>query len=215
MSAPLDRTRNALADHDRALHGLFDALLGDLVPGDGSGANPPTARHPGAPSGVAPFNDPADLPLTEEMPLQGGVRHSWAAQRFKVLLFGIGGLQLAMPLLLMRGVSRLPPRLHRLPGGPVWLLGLTHRQGTTVTVADLGPLLGIGESCKAPRYLLVIGDGRVGVVCEHLEDTLLVDPGAVRWRRGPSRATWLAGVLSGSLCALLDADVISEAIRHG
>ena len=82
-------------------------------------------------------------------------------------------------------------------------------------MVDLGLLVGIEARCTATRYLLVIGDGNVALACDRIEDAPLIASGQVRWRRGGAPAPWLAGVLSETLCVLLDADALIASIRHG
>ena len=112
-------------------------------------------------------------------------------------------------------LALLPEGRVRLPGQPSWHLGVVRLRSGLVTMADLGLLVGIEARCTAARYLLVIGDGKVALVCDRIEDATLIASGQAHWRRGGTPAAWLAGMLSETLCALLDADALVASIRHG
>ncbi|MCG6967365.1 MAG: chemotaxis protein CheW [Chromatiaceae bacterium] len=225
-AAPVRPSR--LAAHDNALHGLLESLLAELpeeVEALPAAAQPALATvHAPAPGpgGVAavPLNDQAARPLTAQVsppstPADPAVP-AWGAQGFRALLFRIGAYRFAMPLVLLRSIAPLAERLTGVAGRPAWQLGLLRYRGRPVLVTDLGPLLGIQARCAAPRYLLVIGDGRTAVACDQIEQAVVVGTGDVRWRAAAAgRAVWLAGLLLRQMCAVLDADVIDERIRHG
>jgi purine-binding chemotaxis protein CheW len=115
----------------------------------------------------------------------------------------------------MRSIAQVPDRLVKLPGRPAWQRGLVRYRGDSVLVADLGLLLGIKAGCEAPRYLLIIGDGRCAFECDSIEDAVPVVSRDVHWGRRTEGRAWLAGLLADRMCALLDADAIAGKIRHG
>lgn len=209
--------RGGLAEHDAALQGLLTSLLGGLpTEAPGGAVRPPEANT--AAVTEASLNEPDARPLNQHAvarPVDRQVAPAWTTQRFRALQFRCGEFRFAMPLILMRGVCEFPRRLHRVPGRPHWQLGLFRYRGQSLVVADLGPLLAIGAPCADPRYLLVIGDGQAAVVCDALDEAVVVEPEAVRWRIGAARHRWLLGLLVGPMCSLLDADVLNELIRHG
>jgi chemotaxis signal transduction protein len=205
-----------LAQADRALSGLLDALLAEATvpaPGreDATGLNVGAARPL---AGEEPPSAPACQDASAQGCGHGQGPPPWAARPFRVLLFAIGDTRLAMPLLRMAAVVPLPARLGRLPGQAAWQLGVTRVRGRNVTVADLGGLVGIGERCRDARYLLLIGDGTAAVACDRIEDIETVEPDAVRWPQRPAPGQWLAGLLLCRLCALVDPAALENAIRH-
>ena len=201
-----------LVGHDAALDSLLSALLAEA---------PEAFDEPaGADADGADGTRPAGLKADPDEPLSDqrvDLVHgpAWAAQAFRVLLFQIGGYRFALPLLHMRSVSLLPDGCVRLPGQPPWHLGVARLRGGPVVMVDLGLLVGIEACCSAARYLLVVGDGNLALVCDRIDDAPLVPPEKVRWRRGGDDKAWLAGLLSEVMCVLLDADAITAEIRHG
>lgn len=211
MAADPPPRRTPLVGHDAALSSLLSALLAEIPGPAGEAAEQAATRDQRRPPGLKagrhkPLDDRAvDLPA----------RPSWAASAFRVLLFGIGGYRFALPLIRMRSVALLPEDRVRLPGQPSWHLGVTRLRGGQVLMVDLGLLVGIEARCSAARYLLVVGDGNVALVCDRIDDAALVRPEQVRWRRRGGGGAWLAGLLSEAMCVLLDADAIAAKVRHG
>lgn len=198
-----------LAGHATALPRLLESLLAEIP--DDAPAAPPAVAEP-------VLNPVATRPLTrEEAKVQQGVTDvpAWACQAFRALLFRVGAYRFAMPLVLMRGVDLVPARPTCVPGQARWHLGVVRHRGVPVVLADLGALLGLAAANATPRYLLLIGDGDCAIGCDLIEDAVMVEPDDVRWRarnRGPG---WLAGLLIGPMCALLDPGVIGQQVRHG
>lgn len=207
-----------LVGHDKALGTLLASLLAEVS----SAAGEPLPEAPARADADPPTGtQPADrLNTAEPQPLTGqhgqtAPKPVWAAHDFRALLFRIGEYRFAMPLVLMRSVASLPEQRTRLPSQPPWHLGLVHYRGRSMVVMDLGQWIGVRARCAAPRYLLVIGDGTRAVVCDQIEDAVLVCPRRVRWRRVSGDRAWLAGFLVQQMCVLLDADALDESIGHG
>jgi purine-binding chemotaxis protein CheW len=211
-----------LVGHAAALGSLLDALLAEVpayTPGEVSTvtSEAPSPAQCGTTAGPRPT---AELNPHEVPPLthaQAGEAEPpvWARNGFRALLFRIGDLDFAIPLLMLRAVARLELPLRQVPQQPAWHRGVTHYRGDALAVADLGVLLGIAAGCEAPRYLLLLGDGRVAIGCDALGEAPGLDAGAVRWRRGGDDKAWFAGLLSAQMCVLLDATAIDQRIRHG
>jgi len=140
---------------------------------------------------------------------------AWGRNAFRVLVFGIGGVDFAVPLLLLKAVGRVDGPIRQVPGQPDWHRGIHHFREQALVVVDIGPLLGLGVHCADPGYLLLIGDGRFAIACDALGEAPSAEPEAVRWRRAEGRRrTWLAGLMVGEMCVLLDAEAIERKIRH-
>lgn len=207
MSDNSRRRPTSLAEHGAALPGLLESLLAEVPAVDAVD----TAVAAPSPSTLKADDD---RPLIDDKAAVDRVP-AWAATDFRALLFSIGPLRFAVPLVLMRSIAHLPGQRTQVPGQPVWHLGVVRYRGRSVVVADLGALIGIAAHCNTPRYLLVIGEGGEALVCDRVEDMALVTPDSVRWRRPDGTRAWLAGMLSEQMCALLDPDVLAGAMRHG
>jgi chemotaxis signal transduction protein len=137
------------------------------------------------------------------------------ASAFQVLSFRIGDRRFAVPLLALHSVVRLEQRPRLLPGQGAWQIGCLRYRDQTVVVIDLARLLGLAGADGPPRYLLVLDGGRLALACDALGEVDRVEPAAVRWRRPGAAVQWLAGVVVGSLCLLLDAAAIEREFGHG
>ncbi len=231
-----ERTRpTRLVEHDAALGNLLESLLAEVpehgreTPSAPPAADPDTKLEPSEPLEPAPhevadspppktsLNPASDAPLTNDE--SGETQHhgempAWAREPFRVLLFRIGELRFAIPLILMCSVTRIPDRLTQVPAQPAWHRGVARYREESVVVADLGLLLGLRTACPDPAYLLVIGDGREAIACDAVEEAVVVTADQVRWRRAAGQP-WLSGLLVDHMCGLLDAEVIGRRIRHG
>jgi purine-binding chemotaxis protein CheW len=220
MPADGPRRPSRLAQHDSALSSLLESLLAEVpeyrsedpvtvVPMplpdsriDAEAASPPSLK----PAPTGPLQEPSAV--DDPVP-------SWAKQSFRVLLFHIGSLRFAMPLVQMRGVSLMPDKKTRLPGRASWHLGMIRVRNASVALVELGALLGIDAACEQPGYLLLIADGSAAIACDRIGEAVTIEPDRVRWRRCAGQRIWLAGMLSDEMCLLLDAEALGEMIRHG
>ena len=197
-----------LAEHDAALGSLLESLLAE-VPEYLPAATEPESLNP---AGIQPLTgqDTGEPEIRAVVP-------DWAkvAAGFRVLQFRIGEYRFAMPMVLMRSVALLPDRVTALPVQPRWQGGVVRYRGGNLALADLGVLIGVAARCESARYMLVFGDGGQAVVCDDIEDAVLVNTGEVRWRRERRHRAWLLGLLVGQMCVLLDPDVVANGIRHG
>ena len=219
-----------LIEHDAALGNLLESLLADVPEYERAAPPAPPAEvkspEPSEPTpqkvadptpSKTSLNPASDGPLTNDEPGETQNRNevpAWAQEPFRVLLFRIGELRFAVPLILMCSVTRIPDRLTRVPAQPPWHLGVARYRDESVVVADLGLLLGLRAPCPDPAYLLVIGDGCEAIACDTVEEAVVVTADDVRWRRAAGQP-WLSGLLVDHMCGLLDAEVIGRRIRHG
>lgn len=197
-----------LARHDAALGSLLASLLAEVP------------EFTPADAGVVPLNPPDIQPLTGQDPGEPALETAvpvWAqaAARFRVLQFRIGEFRFAMPMVLLHSVALLPDRVTALPAQPRWQRGVVRYRGRTVVLADLGVLIGVAAQCQSARYMLVFGDGGQALVCDGIEDAVLVGKDDMRWSRRRQQRAWLLGLLVAQMCVLLDPDVVANGIRHG
>ena len=210
--------RMGLVGHDAAIDTLLVSLLAELPehePGQTQGltADDPAGSTPQATS--AALLQSGSAPPASRAQRSQGQPPVWATGPLRVLLFGIGGMSFAAPLVMLRAVTELTQSPQPLPGQPTWHRGLVQYRGKSLLVADPVPLLGIRAHSAKPRYLLVMGDGEMALACDALGEAVTTDAGAVRWRHGSDDRAWLAGMLPGQMCALLDVVQIEQKIRHG
>jgi purine-binding chemotaxis protein CheW len=81
------------------------------------------------------------------------------------------------------------------------------------------------------RRIVLIDDGRWGLVCDGVSEVITLDPAKIRWRQGDAsregggRATsgtkaegkrpWMAGMVTEQLCALLDVERLAVMLSAG
>ncbi len=221
-----DRTKpTRLVEHDAALGSLLESLLAE-VPAHPQTTAPTVTTDVPVPSLETasettdhlaletPLNPADQAPLTINESVDNEARiPGWAREPFRALLFRIGDLRLAVPLILIRSVTRIPDRITEVPAQPAWHRGVTRYRDASVVIADLGLLMGLGTACPNPAYLLVIGDGREAIACDAVEEAVVIDAADVRWQRARDQQ-WLPGLLVDHMCGLLDAEAIGKIIRH-
>lgn len=208
-----------LVEHDAALSKLLKSLLAG-VPGAGDEIleQASTPAGPGESASVQAADTrhtACAQPITESHDNAAPRPPLWATHDFRALLFRVGEYRFAMPLVMMQSVASLPAQRTRLPAPAAWHLGLIRYRQRSVALADLGLLIGVQARCAAARYVLVIGDGSGGVVCDQIDDAVLVRAGEVHWRRPSQDRAWLAGLLTQQMCVLLDVDALWVSIGHG
>ena len=182
-----------------ALRGYLDSLL----------------REATAPTPAAEAGQPG-LPPSTEAPAAAGQPPAWAGEGFEALLFDVGGLRLAVPLVRLHAVLPWSDRVTGVPGQPAWSMGLTRHRGRSIRVLDTAVLVASGRAAPAaprPSHLLVVGDGGWGLACDGIGDVVRLRPEEVRWRGLQGRRPWLAGTLMHRLCALLDTDAFADMLE--
>lgn len=134
----------------------------------------------------------------------------WAQPSFQALLFQVGALNLAVPLIKLHSVVPWPEQgVTPMPNQPHWCLGLLRYRDRNVRIVDTARLVLPPDKRREPvpaRHILVVGDGRWGLTCSSIGEVLRLEPEEVKWRTAAGRRPWLAGTVVDHLCALLDTE---------
>jgi purine-binding chemotaxis protein CheW len=77
----------------------------------------------------------------------------------RYLLVEVGGQSVAWELVQIREIVS-PRNVTRLPGAPVWVLGLLNLRGTVLTVVDLAQRLGLSSEAEGGSVVVVEYEGR-------------------------------------------------------
>lgn len=231
------RPVEALLDSRSAVWGYLDDLLREIPAEKESTAVTLAEPVPPIPAAV-PAPGPADRermiePLTpvdtssapgpEEAPVESGEARvpEWAAREFQALLFRVGRLSLAVPLIKLHSVIPWTDRISALPNQPEWCHGAFRHRERNLVVIDTARLVlpaarqhELIEDDADKAHILVVGDGRWGLACRTVGEVIRLRPDEVKWRGAGSQRPWLAGTVLGRLCALMDtgafADMISK-----
>ena len=136
----------------------------------------------------------------------------WRQQPFQALLFKIGGLSLAVPLIKLYGVIPWTDKITKVPNRTDWYLGLLHHRDQNVRVIDTHNMVMNKPAEQTPKYkhILLVDHGRWGLTCEHLGEVINLEPEQVKWRTAKGKRPWLAGTVLEHLCALIDADAFAR-----
>jgi len=146
----------------------------------------------------------------------------WAAHEFQCLLFHVGGLTLAVPLVKLNGVIPWNNDLTPMPGHSSAFLGLLRHLGKNVKVMDTAQVImppaqraSLGVANDRTEKILLIDEGRWGLTCDKIGEVINLEKKDVRWRTTQGKRAWLAGTISERLCALLDTDVMTDILVNG
>ncbi len=145
----------------------------------------------------------------------------WAASGFECLLFYVGGIKLAVPLILLGGIHRIEQELTPLFGQPDWFLGLFPRktmdgqQNIRVvhTAKWVMPEKQCAEVDPLNHYVISLGDSEWGLLSHQLSDSIRLMPDQVKWRTSAGKRPWLAGTVIDHMCAILDVNSLVELLN--
>ena len=221
--------RERLQDSRDAIRDYLDSLLRQLPETDESESEseqPAAAAVDAAPAVPHPLpaRDPEaaarqvmDVPEEAD---SGSQIPAWAADRFQVLFFYVGGLRLAVALTELHGVVPCADvDITPIPGQPDWQLGLMRHRGRNVRVIDTASMVlppdkresaGLGSG---PSQILVVNGGTWGLACHGIGEVVRLDRSEVRWRSRQGKRPWLAGTVIGHLCALMAPEALTRTLE--
>lgn len=168
---------------------------------------PALASAPQAPSIIEPDGSAADALAPADW--AGNGRPQWAQERFEALLFSVGGLNLAVPLVELGSVHPLEAGVMTpLFGQADWFLGLLPGKAGNIRVVDSArvvmPERYDAALAGAYRYVITLNGSDWGLAVDAISDAVRLDPEQVRWRGARGKRPWLAGTVVDHMCALLD-----------
>lgn len=136
-------------------------------------------------------------------------RPAWAQQPFECLLFRVGGLALAAPLIELGAIYPLDEdNLTSIFGQTSWFMGLLPVKDYNVRTIDTA-LVVMPERYEQPmreryRFVISLYGADWGLAVDEVMNSVRLDPDQVRWRGQRSKRPWLAGTVVDQMCALLD-----------
>lgn len=135
-------------------------------------------------------------------------RPAWAQERFECLLFGVGGLTLAVPLVELGTIYPVTDEITPLFGQIDWLLGLLPVKEGSLRIIDTPKVVmpeRYRESMKDDfQYVISINAMDWGLAVDMVSNTIMLKPENVCWRSKRSKRPWLAGTVMEHRCTLVD-----------
>jgi purine-binding chemotaxis protein CheW len=145
----------------------------------------------------------------------------WGQARFQALSFQVTGVTLAAPLEKLHGIVELTEKITELPGYAPWIAGLLPHRGQNVLVVDIAKIIMSGRGAaispleERMKYLILVENGKFGLVADSISHVLNLESGDVRWRSEQSRRPWLAGMVTNKMCAVLEIDELCAQLEEG
>ncbi len=147
-----------------------------------------------------------EKPFTTTEWLNG--RPSWAQGRFECLLFSVGGLTLAVPLVELGTIYPMNEELTPIFGQADWFMGLLTVKDSNLKTIDTAKVVMPEryQSTMAEKYGFVISINGMswGLAVDSVANAILLEPSDVKWRSERSKRPWLAGTVVEHMCALVD-----------
>ena len=135
-------------------------------------------------------------------------RPAWAQGPFECLLFSVGGLTLAVPLVELGTIYPMSEELTPIFGQVDWFMGLLPVKHTNIKTVNTAKVV-MPERYRDSMvddfsYVISINGVDWGLAVDDVRSSMTLDPADVRWRGSRSKRPWLAGTVVEHMCALLD-----------
>jgi purine-binding chemotaxis protein CheW len=156
---------------------------------------------------------------TEELKIKNSLP-AWVEHTIPCLLVDVEGFELAVPLILLNGISEWNQETMPMPTQPDWHLGVIEYRGENVVIVDTARLImpeKITQTADERReshasHFLRVGKN-LALSCNEIIETVSLRQDEVRWRITRSARPWAVGILIERLSVLLDTDVLLQEIE--
>lgn len=140
----------------------------------------------------------------------------WREQAFEALLFDVGGLKLAVPLVLLGTIYPLEDEITPLFGQPDWFLGILSTQAGNIKVLDTArwvmPERYTPELKDSLSFVISVEGFDWGMAVHGVHQSIRLEPDQIKWRSQQGKRPWLAGTVIDHMCALLDVSELAKLI---
>lgn len=145
----------------------------------------------------------------------------WAASPFQCLLFNVGGLSLAVPLVKLNGVIPWSDKVVETPNQTDWYLGVLMNHGNKVQVIDTAVMvLPEKHRLDMPKdpaerlsHILLVDDQKWGLSCDSIGEVVTLVKDDVKWRSNKTKRPWLLGTAIEQMCAVVDTEAFAEMLE--
>lgn len=129
---------------------------------------------------------------------------------FQTLIFKVGQLPLAVPLLKLGGIIQVSEEdITPLVGTPDWFMGLVADDRGKLMVIDTQRYLMPEQTpieTSDYRYLIVLDNSNWALACNSVGDAKNLMTNDIRWSEKSSRRPWFAGMVVDYMSALIEVD---------
>lgn len=132
----------------------------------------------------------------------------WKEKPFQALVFSVGELKLAAPLIMLNRVQVLD-KLSLIQANRKIDMGMmTSVQGCQIKVLDTMQLMMPEKNSQNTvdsyqQVIMVEGKGW-GLAVTDISDSIHLNPSEIQWRGEESKRPWIAGIIREKMCCLLD-----------
>ncbi|WP_092386302.1 CheW domain-containing protein [Halopseudomonas salegens] len=157
----------------------------------------------------------------EEAPVPAAAVHeAWREGEFEALLFDVGGLTLAVPLVSLGSIYPLDSEITPLFGQPDWFLGILPTPAGNLKVLDTArwvmPERYREELQDRLQFVISVEGYDWGMAVHDVSQSIRLTAEQVKWRSQQGKRPWLAGTVIEHMCALLDVSALARLIsQHG
>ncbi|MBQ0775944.1 MAG: chemotaxis protein CheW [Pseudomonas sp.] len=163
--------------------------------------------------------DAVELPVEVESAPPLVEQPQWREQPFEALLFNVGGLTLAVPLILLGTIHPLESEITPLFGQPDWFLGIMPTSAGNLKVLDTArwvmPERYVPELQNDLRFVISVQGYDWGLAVHDVSKSVKLTPEQVKWRSQEGKRPWLAGTVIEHMCALVDVSALAGLIAAG
>lgn len=170
----------------------------------------PQLESPPAAVAAVPAPEPESAIATE----------AWREGEFEALLFDVGGLTLAVPLVALGSIYPLDSEITPLFGQPDWFMGILATPAGNLKVLDTArwvmPERYQQELQDSLQFVISVDGYDWGMAVHDVSQSIRLRPDQVKWRSQQGKRPWLAGTVIDHMCALLDVAALARLIsQHG
>ncbi len=141
-------------------------------------------------------------------------RPSWAQDAFECLLFKVGGLSLAVPLVELGIIHPIAEEITPIFGQIDWFMGLLSVKGGNLKTVDSAKIVMPERYSVAMRenyeYVISINGVDWGLAVDSVSSAITLQPEDVKWRTERGLRPWLAGTVVEHMCALVDISQLAK-----
>lgn len=157
--------------------------------------------------------------LASEIEWAENGRPQWAQERFDALLFDVGGLTLAVPLITLGQIVPLNKEtLTPIFGQSDWFMGIQPTNIGKLRVVNTAMFV-MPEKYNASfldgaEFVISLDGCPWALAVNKVNQPVSLDPAEIKWRSERSKRPWLAGTVKSAMCALLDVPKMAHLLNQ-